>query len=179
VTTTGDSGAAGRPALVLTVLVIGACGCVSACAKAPPPAPPLAPASITIAAPPDTKVKASLNIVASADVNPDGSGRASPVVVRVYQLKTDALFTSADYFALFGDDQKALGQELISRDEFTLEPSERQTLDIVIAGDTRFVGVFAAYRDSRNTQWRAVVPAPRRGLSVAVERARIVLRPAE
>jgi type VI secretion system VasD/TssJ family lipoprotein len=49
------------------------------CGKAPPPAPP----SITIAAPPDARVKAPMTLAASADTNPDATGRPSPVVVRV------------------------------------------------------------------------------------------------
>jgi type VI secretion system protein VasD len=143
-----------------------------ACAKAPPPpaVPPL-----TIAAAPEAKTKASMTLAASADSNPDGTGRASPVVVRVYQLKTDAAFKGAEFFALFDDDQKVLGQELISRDEFVLAPSEKRTIDVAVSRDTRFVGAVAAFRDIRNAQWRGLVPAPRAGLNVTVERTRLVL----
>ena len=116
-----------------------------------------------------------MSLAASRDVNPDASGRPSPVVVRVYQLRTDTLFAAADYFALFGDDQKALGQEVVSRDEYTLDPSESRSSGIVLAGDTRFVGVFAAFRDNRTTRWRALIPVPKKGFTVAIERARIAL----
>ena len=116
-----------------------------------------------------------MTLAASADANPDGTGRPSPVVVRVYQLKTDAAFNAAEFFALFDDDQKVLGQELISRDEFVLAPSERRTIDVTLSGDTRFVGALAAFRDIRNAQWRGLIPAPSKGLTVAVERARVVL----
>jgi type VI secretion system protein VasD len=141
------------------------------CAKAPPPAPP----SITIAAPPDARVKAPMTLAASSDTNPDATGRPSPVVVRVYQLKTDAAFNGADFFQLFDDEQKVLGAELISRDEFVLAPAERRMLDVTVSGETRYVGVIAAFRDIRNAQWRGLVSAPRKGLTVTVERARIVL----
>jgi type VI secretion system protein VasD len=156
------------PALTLAAIVA-----VVGCGKTPPPQPP--PPSITIAAPPDAKVKASMTLAASADTNPDASGRPSPVVVRVYQLRTDAAFAGADFFALFDDDQKALGPEMISRDEFVLAPSEQRMIDVTVSGETRFVGAIAAFRDIRNAQWRVLVPAPRSGLKVAVERARIVL----
>jgi type VI secretion system protein VasD len=114
-------------------------------------------------------------IAASGDVNPDASGRPSPIVIRVYQLRTDSAFANADFFALYEDEQKVLGPELISRNEFLLSPMERQTLDITVAGETRFVGAIAAFRDIRNAQWRSIVPAPREGLTVSVERARVVL----
>jgi len=149
---------------------VGALVAVS-CGKAPPPAPP----SITIAAPPDARVKAPMTLAASADTNPDATGRPSPVVVRVYQLRTDGAFAGADFFALFDDDQKVLGPELISRDEFVLAPAERRTMDVTLSGETRYVGAVAAFRDIRNAQWRVLVPASKSALNLAIERARIVL----
>jgi type VI secretion system protein VasD len=143
------------------------------CAKAPPPAPVAPP--LTIAAATDATVSAPMTIAASADTNPDASGRPSPVVIRVYQLRTDAAFTNAEFFALFDDEQKVLGQELISRDEFMLAPSERRTLNVTVAPDARFVGAIAAFRDIRNAQWRGIVAAPRNGLTVSIERARVLL----
>jgi len=159
-----------RQILAFASLVMAAS---SACGKAPPPAalPP-----ITIAAPAESKTKSAMTLAASADTNPDANGRPSPVVVRVYQLKTDAAFKGAEFFALYDDDQKVLGQELISRDEFVLAPSEKKTIDVAVSRDTRFVGALAAFRDIRNAQWRGLVVAPQRSsLNLAVERARIVL----
>lgn len=147
-----------------------------ACGKGPPPA---GPAPMTIAAAAGARVKAPMTVSATEDANPDSTGRPSPVVVRVYQLKTDLAFNAAEFFALFDDEQKALGAELISRDEFVLAPAEKRVIDIALSGETRFVGAIAAFRDIRNSQWRALVPAPRKGLSVAIDRTRIVLSAAE
>ena len=52
-----------------------------------------------------------LTLAATADSNPDATGRPSPVVVRVYQLKTDVAFKGAEFFALFDDDMKVLGPD--------------------------------------------------------------------
>lgn len=147
-----------------------------ACAKAPPPPPALPP--ITIAAPAETRTKSAMTLVASADTNPDASGRPSPIVVRVYQLKTDAAFKGADFFALYDDDQKVLGQELITRDEYVLAPAERKTIDVSLSRDARFIGALAAFRD-RNAQSRTLLPAPRGSLNVTIERARIVVAAVE
>ena len=164
--------------LVVIALAAGTAACFRGKPALPAPAPaapPAVPTSITITAPPEAKIKAAMTVAAGPDANPDSAGRPSPVVVRVYQLRTDAAFSKAEFFTLFDDDQKALGQELISRDEFVLAPSEKRTLDVSVASETRFVAAIAAFRDIRNAQWRAVIPASRGALSVVVERARVVL----
>jgi type VI secretion system protein VasD len=151
------------------------------CGKAPPaavptlpPAPP--PAVLTIAAAPEATVKAPMTLSASADVNPNATGRPSPVVVRVYQLRTDTKFVSSDFEPLYADDERVLGQERISMNEFVLRPGESTpSIDVTVSGETRFVGVIAAFRDIRNAQWRGVVRAPRNGLTIVVERARVVV----
>src|SRR5262245_44965692 len=137
----------------------------SACAKGGPPKP--------------SKTRVALS--ASADANPDGSGKPSPVVVRVYQLKGDTAFTAADFFALYDDDMKVLGPELIGREEFILTPNEKRTVEMSVSGAARFVGVVAAFRDIRNSQWRVVVPAPLRkdDATLSVERARVQFAPAK
>ena len=155
------------------VLTLAALLGAGGCAKAPPPAAPTLP-PITIAAPAEAKTKAAMTLVANADTNPDGSGRPSPIVVRVYQLKTDGAFKGADFFALYDDDQKVLGAEMISRDEYVLAPAERKTIDVTVSSDTRFIGALAAFRD-RNAESRALLAAPRGGLNVTIERARIVV----
>jgi type VI secretion system protein VasD len=143
-----------------------------ACGKTPPPAAPQ-PAPL----PPPKVERTRLTLAATADSNPDGSGRPSPVVVRIYQLKTDTAFKGAEFFALFDDDMKVLGPDLIGRNEYTLAPSERRTMEFDVSADAQFVGVIAAYRDIRNAQWRTILEAPRKTpeVTVAIERARVVL----
>lgn len=156
-------------AAALSLAALLAAGCAKPPATAPPP--------LTIAAAPDAKTNAAMTISVSAEANPDRTGRPSPVVVRVYQLKTDAAFTAASFVDLFESEDKTLGPELISRDEYVLAPKESRTIDIAISGETRFVGAAAGFRDIRNAEWRVLVPAPRKGLTVAVERGRLVMSP--
>jgi type VI secretion system protein VasD len=123
-----------------------------------------------------------LNIVVSADVNPDSQNRPAPIVVRVYQLKDDAAFKDADFFALYDKEQATLAAALVSREEYELAPGEHRTVDFLLPHDTRYVGVAAAYRDIRNAQWRAQFGAPDKDLvklvkknqiGIAVDRARV------
>ena len=109
-----------------------------------------------------------MTLTAAADVNPDRNQRASPVVVRVYQLRSEAPFQAAQFDPLYEDDRKTLGEAFLTRDEFTLGPGQRQVIEVTLASDTRYVGVLAAFRDLTNpaTVWRVVVPTPKRSLAV-------------
>src|SRR5262245_12884012 len=113
---------------------------------------------------PPKATKARMTVLAQADVNPDATGRPSPVVVRVYQLQQDAKFANADFFALFDDEQQALGADLLARDEITLAPGERKEVQVEVKGEAKFLGAVAAFRDIRNSQWRVVQAAPKKGL---------------
>jgi type VI secretion system protein VasD len=120
---------------------------------------------------------ARVTVAASPDSNPDATGRPSPVVVRVYQLKGDATFNEADFFALYDDEQKVLGADLITRAEYIIEPSEKRSIELSVSPEARFVGAIAAFRDIRTAQWRAIVAVgeDRDSVAVGVERARIVM----
>ena len=169
-THTVDAKGASRFALALLALLLAV---AMGCAKAPPPAPPALP-PITIAAPVEAKVKATMTLTASKDVNPDSSGRPSPIVVRVYQLRADAMFSSADFFALFNEEQKVLGVEMITHDEYVLVPGEQRPIDVIIGNETRLIGVIAAFRDIRNAQpWRVVIPTPKGSFTISVERSKV------
>jgi len=147
---------------------------IATCAKAPPPTPPVLPPQ-TIAAPPEATVKATMTITVSADANPDASGRPSPVYVRVYQLRGESAFKGAEFFAVWDNERTVLGDALISRDEFFLKAGESRTIDVSVAREAAFIGVIAELRDIRNSEWRALAPAPRGGLRVAINRAGVAL----
>jgi type VI secretion system protein VasD len=113
---------------------------------------------------PPKPVKTPVTVIAQKDVNPDPSGRPSPVVVRFYQLRSDVSFSAAEFFPLFDDDKKVLNADLAARDEFELAPGEQKSVELMLAADVRFVGAIAAFRDIRNTTWRALVPVTKKGL---------------
>ena len=114
------------------------------CAKPPPPPPK--PVVTPVA----------LTLVAAADANPDARGRASPLTVRVYALKTTGAFESADFFTLFEKDQATLGAEMIQREEMLLRPGESKKLEMTLPADAKALGVIAAYRDLERARWREV-----------------------
>jgi type VI secretion system protein VasD len=124
-----------RPAAALAAALL-----LAACAGAPKPA------SVTG------------TIQASAEVNPSASNRPSPLLVRIYELKSAAGFNAADFMSLYQRDQAQLAADMIAKEEFVLAPGETKTFAKTLAPDTRFLGVVAAYRDVEHAKWRSVVP---------------------
>lgn len=124
---------------------------------------------------PQRPVEVRTQLSAAADINPDASNRASPLVIRVFELRSDAQFAGADFFALYEREQQTLGESLIEREELVLQPGVRKEVRLSIARDTRFVGVIAAYRDIRAARWRGLVAAPRKTVGDVFSRDRIAI----
>jgi type VI secretion system protein VasD len=135
--TTGLSGAAGMLALVL----------LSSCKTKPPPPPP-----------PPKPVIAHVSAVGSDQLNPDGSSRPSPVVLRLFQLHSSAEFNDAGFGALYDKEQETLGANLLGREQTLLHPGETWHIDLQMNANARFVGVLAGFRDQK--QWHALTAVP-------------------
>lgn len=123
-------------------------------------------------------------ITATADVNPNAEGRASPVHVRIFQLKEDGAFMEADFWTLVDKEQATLGPSLVQRLEQDLIPGDKKEFEMKIDPDARVLGVMAEFADYRNATWRAVAKAPNKSLldmvkkdriTIGIEKSRVVL----
>ena len=128
-----------HPAAAAAVLVL-----LSGCAAEGPPKPS----------------QLSGSIVAAPDLNPDASGRASPVLIRVYQLRSDSAFNNALFFDLFDNDQATLGPEMCAKKELTVSPGQTQPYAEELGLDCSYIGVMAGFRDYEQATWRAVTQVP-------------------
>ena len=141
------------------ILLVASASLLSACAAKPPkPAP------------------AHAELIVSGDVNPDASGRASPVVVRVYQLRNDGEFNGADFFSVYEKEKETLGASLVSREEYVLAPGESRKLELPLSAETRFIAVVAAFRDIRTARWRAISRPPEKKLTDLLRKGGITVR---
>lgn len=105
-------------------------------------------------------IKLNASVEAAEDVNPDPGGRPSPLVVRVYQLRSLDIFKHADFFAIYENELATLGQTYVQRNEFELQPGMKQDYDYTIDPSTKYIGVLAAFRDLDNARWRSFVQLP-------------------
>ncbi len=98
-----------------------------------------------------------MSVVTAADTNPDVRKRPSPVVVRIYALKSSAAFDSADFFSLFDKDTATLGADLVQKEEFLMTPGQQKTVPFAkFDPDVKAIAVMAAFRDLERARWRAV-----------------------
>jgi type VI secretion system protein VasD len=138
-------------------------------------------ALLRCAPPPKPPPVLTITMVGSADQNPDTSGNASPVAVRIYQLTATAKFERSDVFALTEHEQQTLGQDDVGSQEFLLSPGETQTKTFGLKAGVNAIGVVVLYRNIDQSQWRADAPAADSGptkLLLNVGKLAITLKPA-
>jgi type VI secretion system protein VasD len=108
--------------------------------------------------PREAKRDLRMQVLAADNVNPDDNGRAAPILVRVYELKSDTAFRNADFFSLQDNDRKVIGEDLLAVDEFVLRPGEKKTIARKANPETTAIGVLAGYRNLGKSVWRSVYP---------------------
>jgi type VI secretion system protein VasD len=97
-------------------------------------------------------------VVGGPNLNPNLQGKASPVVVRVFELRQTAAFLAADYAALFEHAQQTLGEDLVAQEEFVLRPGEIRHHDRSGAPQASALGLAAGFRTLDEKAWRLIVP---------------------
>ena len=126
-------------ALLLFCLCVGVTGCSKEQKELPP-------------------TRATITLIASEDVNPDIEGRPSPIVIRLFYLKTTDVFSTVDFFALFDQGDETLADALVAKEEYQLGPGERRQFALgEIDEDIRYIGVIGAYRNIDKARWRASI----------------------
>jgi type VI secretion system protein VasD len=113
-----------------------------------------------------------VRLTASDDVNPDTTGRASPIVVRVFQLHDASSFGTADFFAIYDHEKETLAADLIGSAEYVLRPGETRDLELQPDPNVQNLGFLAAFRDLPNSQWRTswhLPPAPKKPRKVPLQ----------
>lgn len=128
------------PVLLALALALGAC---SGGKKGPEPPKP---ASLTLAA------------TASKDLNPDGTGRPSPLIVRLYALRNSAAFDGADFFALYDKGEQVLAADIVTKEELMLHPGETLSVNREYPPDVQVLAIIGGFYDVEHASWRSTTP---------------------
>jgi type VI secretion system protein VasD len=116
-----------------------------------------------------------LTVVGGPDLNPNGEGRASPVVVRIFDLAAVPRFEAADYATLF-EKVETLKGTVLALDELMLRPGDIQERNRDLQSNVRALGVAAGFRQLDGAVWHLTIPLQvgrRNFLLVHLDRNRI------
>lgn len=123
-----------------------------------------------------------LAVASHTNVNPDHTGRPSPVIVKVFEMRSDLAFTQSDFRLLFESPVKALGADLLAMDEMVLVPGEARRIEYAPVFGTMYLGVVAGFRQMDRAVWRVVTPIDfedRNSVGVEVRDASLLLIPSD
>jgi len=99
----------------------------------------------------------NVDLTAREALNPDDSGRATSVAVRVYQLKDRKVFDAASYDDLLKNDRMVLAQDLQDSMAVALNPGASASLAQAMKSDTQYVAIVAFYRNpGSGSGWKYV-----------------------
>lgn len=88
---------------------------------------------------------------------PDAPARniATPIAFKVLQLKDDSLLLNADALLLAKDLGKALGNTLVTQDDYVLQPGQFKYIDFArIREDTRYIAIVADFHAQNGAVWK-------------------------
>jgi type VI secretion system protein VasD len=118
-----------------------------------------------------------ISLAAGRQLNPGTTGRASPVEIHLFDLKSTASFEAANFDGLFEKERETLGPDLITRDELFLQPGEQKKLEHKLAPETRALGVAVAFRELERASWRASValkPNARNKVTISLDGVTVI-----
>ncbi|MEN5300967.1 type VI secretion system lipoprotein TssJ [Pseudomonas sp. TWI628] len=106
---------------------------------------------------------------------------ATPMAIKILQLRDDSLLHNSAYDLLDEDPAKALRSTYIRDDDYMLRPGQFKFIPFApIEAETRFVAVIANYRNKENSGWSQVLRIPPRGhqiiLSVLLNDTQVLLK---
>jgi type VI secretion system protein VasD len=96
-----------------------------------------------------------VTISASADINPGPAGKAAPLTIQLYVLRSPGKFQSLDYFGLKDNGASELASDLVTSSSVSVRPGEKKTVTLTAGADAGYIGVAAGYREIDSAQWRS------------------------
>lgn len=111
------------------------------------------------------KTSAAITILATDTINPSSTGLSSPVLLRIFALKTATAFLQRDFGAIFGGNAEALGDDLVSKREYLIQPGATIKYEEQLPPEVTVIGIVAGFRSIDTAQWRAQLPIKENGVN--------------
>lgn len=105
----------------------------------------------------DTDFK--LSFVVEKDVNPDDSKVSSPVIVRMYELKSTKEFENANFIDLYEKDTQILGKSMVTQLSLkAIQPGENSSANFVLSNGTQYIGLYAEFLQYEDAKYKIIIP---------------------
>ncbi|HQT63797.1 MAG: type VI secretion system-associated lipoprotein [Acidocella sp. 20-57-95] len=106
----------------------------------------------------------TLNIVGSANQNPDNTGQGTTVAVRLYQLSATGKFQSTDVYSLMNQEAVILGSdEMGGSEQFLVTPGQTLTEVRTLKPTVTAVGIAVLFQNINKSTWKLVAPVAASG----------------
>lgn len=100
-----------------------------------------------------------VDFVVDADINPDESGKASPLFVRMYELKAPKMMSRADFIDIYERDKESLGEDMVTVHKLRrFKPGESRTEHYVLDKSANYVAFYAEFLEFKDAKYKVIVP---------------------
>lgn len=100
-----------------------------------------------------------IEFVVDTDINPDESGKASPLFIRMYELKTSKSMKRADFIDIYERDKELLGEDLVAVHKLKrFKPGENRTEHYVLDKKANYVAYYAEFLNFKDSKYKVIVP---------------------
>lgn len=108
----------------------------------------------------DTDLQLTFSV--AADTNPDQNDNPSPVIIRLYELRSTSVFDKSDFVDIYERDQELLGGDLVGKQIFRpMVPGEAREENFVLSDGTTHVALYAEFSQYRGSAYKVVFPVTR------------------
>jgi type VI secretion system protein VasD len=105
----------------------------------------------------DTNLK--VNFIVDGNINPDENKRPSPVYVRLYELKSPAVFQKSDFIDLYERDTAILGADFVNKQILKpLSPGVNRTDNVVLKNGATTIGLYVEFSQYRGVNYKVNFP---------------------
>jgi len=100
-----------------------------------------------------------IDFIVDADINPDELDKASPLFIRMYELKSKKMIRKADFIEIYERDKEVLGADLINSHKLKrFKPGENRTEHFVLDPKTHYVALYAEFLEFKESKYKLIIP---------------------
>jgi len=100
-----------------------------------------------------------ISFFVDADVNPDDNKISSPLIIRMYELKSPKIFKKTNFIDIYEKDTEVLGADLVAKQKLKpIQPGENRKVSFVLNKETEYVGLFAEFLKYKNAEFKLIIP---------------------